>query len=480
MKSNKIAIEKQQENELGVLPVKQLLKKLALPAILAQIVNVLYNVVDRIYIGHIPETGFLSLTGVGVCMPLIMLISAFAGLASMGGAPRSSIMLGKGDKVEAERILGSCTMLLLTLAVLLTIFFRMFSAPMLLAFGASENTIGFALDYMNIYAMGTIFVQLALGLNAFITAQGFAKISMKTILIGAISNIILDPIFIFVFGMGVKGAALATIISQGLSAAWVILFLTGGGATLRLRLKNIRFRPKTLLPCVLLGLSPFIMQSTESIINVSFNASLLKYGGDTAVGAMTILSSVMQFSMLPLIGLAQGAQPITGYNFGAKKPERIREGFRLLLKYSLLYSMVFWAIVMLFPRAVSSLFAADAALLDYSAWAMRYYMMVSGVFGIQIACQQTFIAIGNAKASLFLAVLRKIILLLPFIYILPMLMENKARAVFLAEPLADMIAVTTTATMFYFQFKKAMRKMEAEVGETNQTRAEITEAEIRG
>ncbi|WP_313528665.1 MATE family efflux transporter [Anaerotignum sp.] len=451
-----------QENELGVLPVKSLLVKLAVPAIAAQIVNVLYNVVDRMYIGHIPDTGALSLTGVGVCMPLIMLISAFAALASMGGAPRSSILLGKGGKEEAERTLGNCTMLLIILAITLTLILMFYSEPLLLAFGASENTIGYALDYMNIYALGTIFVQLALGLNAFITAQGFAKVSMQTILIGAISNIILDPIFIFFLGMGVKGAALATIISQGISAVWVVMFLTGNGTTLKLRLKNFKIHGKTLWPCVLLGLSPFIMQSTESIISICFNSSLLKYGGDTAVGAMTILSSVMQFSMLPLVGLAQGAQPITGYNFGAKKPERVKEGFHLLLKSSLLYSMALWAIVMLFPRVVSSMFASDAALLDYSAWAMRYYMLFSGIFGIQIACQQTFIAIGNAKTSLFLAILRKILLLIPFIYILPMFIEDKAKAVFLAEPAADLIAVATTAILFMVQFKKAMKKLEEE------------------
>lgn len=455
-----------QENELGVLPVKVLLKKLAVPAIAAQIVNVLYNVVDRMYIGHIPQTGALSLTGVGVCMPLIMLISAFAALASMGGAPRSSILMGKGDKEEAERTLGNCTMFLILLAVILTVVLFLYAKPLLLAFGASENTIGYALDYMNIYALGTIFVQLALGLNAFITAQGFAKISMQTIIIGAITNIILDPIFIFFFGMGVKGAALATIISQGISAMWVVLFLTGKGTTLKLRLKNFRIRWNTFWPCILLGLSPFIMQSTESIISICFNSSLLKYGGDTAVGAMTILSSVMQFSMLPLIGLAQGAQPITGYNFGARKPQRVKEGFRLLLKSSLLYSMALWAIVMLFPKLVSSIFASDAVLLDYSAWAMRYYMLFAGILGIQIACQQTFIAIGNAKTSLFLAILRKILLLIPFIYILPMWIEDKAKAVFLAEPAADFIAVTTTAILFVIQFKKAMRKLEEEKATT--------------
>lgn len=449
-----------EQNELGVLPVKKLLAKLAAPAIAAQIVNLMYNVVDRVYIGHIPETGRLSLTGLGVCMPLIMLIAAFAALAGMGGAPRASIMLGRGDREEAERILGNCAALLLLLSLSLTVVFFFFAEPFLLTFGASENTIGYAMDYMRIYTFGTVFVQMTLGLNAFITAQGFAKISMKTILIGALSNIILDPVFIFLFGMGVKGAALATVISQALSAAWVLSFLLGPQTILRLRMENLRLRAKTILPCVLLGLSPFVMQSTESVLNVCFNASLLKYGGDTAVGAMTILGSMMQFSMLPLAGLSQGAQPITGYNYGAGNAERVRESFRFLLKCCFGYSSALWLALMLFPRQAAMLFAGDAAFLDYTAWALRIYMAAELLMGIQIACQQTFIAIGNAKTSLFLAVYRKIILLIPLIYILPRFIEKKDMAVFLAEPAADIIAVTTTAILFAWQFQKAMRKLE--------------------
>lgn len=448
------------ENELGIEPIKKLLWKMAVPAITAQVVNVLYNVVDRIYIGHIPGTGKLSLTGLGVCMPLILLISAFAALAGMGGAPRASIMLGRNDKEEAERILGNCTALLLLVSLTLTVLFLLFAKPFLLTFGASENTIPFAMDYMRIYTFGTVFVQMTLGLNAFITAQGFAKISMKTILIGAVTNIILDPIFIFFFGMGVKGAALATVISQALSAVWVLSFLLGKQTILQLKLKNLRLRGKTIFPCILLGLSPFVMQSTESILNICFNSSLLKYGGDTAVGAMTILTSMMQFTMLPLSGLAQGAQPITGYNFGARKPERVRESFRLLLKSCVAYAGGLWLIIMLFPRQVSMLFAGDAAFLDYTARALRIYMAVGFVMGMQIACQQTFIAIGNAKTSLFLAIYRKIILLIPLIYILPRFFEKKDMAVFLAEPVADFIAVTTTVLLFVWQFKNALKDLE--------------------
>ena len=435
---------------------------MAIPAITAQIVNVLYNVVDRIYIGHIPKTGQLSLTGLGVCMPLIMLVSAFAALAGMGGAPRASIMLGRGDKDEAEKILGNCASLLFLVAVTLTLLMLFFAEPFLLTFGASENTIGYAMDYMQIYMFGTVFVQMSLGLNAFITAQGFAKISMKTTLIGAVTNIILDPIFIFLLGMGVRGAALATVLSQLLSAAWVLRFLTGKQTILKLQKKNLRLQAKTILPCVLLGLSPFVMQSTESILNICFNSSLLKYGGDTAVGAMTILGSVMQFSILPLSGLCQGAQPITGYNFGARKADRVRESFGILLKSSVIYTTALWLIVMLFPRQVAMLFAGDGAFLDYTAWALRIYMALSLLMGVQLACQQTFIAIGNAKTSLFLAIYRKIILLIPLIYILPRFFEKKDMAVFLAEPVADFVAVTTTAILFAWQFKKAMKQLETE------------------
>lgn len=450
----------QPENELGVAPVKKLLFKLALPAIIAQVVNVLYNIVDRMYIGHIPVTGTYSLTGLGICMPLILMATAFAALTGMGGAPRASVMIGQGKKEEGERILGNSFALMLILSVILTFILFQYSEQMLWIFGASENTIGYAVDYIRIYALGTVFVQISLSMNSFISAQGFAKTSMYSILIGAIANIILDPIFIYALGMGVKGAALATIISQMLSAIWVLSFLTGKKTFLRLQLKNMSISPKVILPCVLLGLSPFVMQFTESIIGICFNASLLKYGGDTAVGAVTILLSVMQFCMLPLIGLAQGAQPITGYNYGAGNADRVRESFRILLIASVTYSMLLWVVVMLFPRQISYIFNSDPQLLEYSAWAMRRFMFVTGVFGVQIACQQTFIAIGNAATSLFLAVFRKILLLIPLIYILPMFMENKAEAVFLAEPVADAIAVTTTAILFAVQFKQAMKKLE--------------------
>ena len=447
-------------NELGNEKISSLLFRMAVPAITAQIINLLYNLVDRMYIGHIDGVGATALTAVGVTMPVIMVISAFAALVSMGGAPRASIMMGKGDRDSAEKIMGNCTTALIFISVTLTAAVLLFGENMLMAFGASENTVGYALEYMNIYACGTLFVQIALGLNAFITAQGFAKISMITVLVGAVLNIILDPIFIFGLDMGVKGAALATIISQAVSALWVLRFLTGNRTVLKIRKENLKIDFKVLLPCLALGLSPFIMQSTESILIVSFNTSLLKYGGDLAVGAMTILSSVMQFSMLPLSGLTQGAAPIISYNYGAGNGRRVKDAFILLLKISLIYSAALWAIAMIYPQIFAVIFTKDSELIGISVRSMRIYMAASLLFGIQISCQQTFIALGNARTSVFLAVLRKIILLIPLIYILPIFFENKVDAVFLAEPVADVIAVTVTSLMFFRQFKNVLAELD--------------------
>ena len=451
--------------DLGTGPVGKLLFSLALPTITSQIVNMLYNLVDRVYIGHmqpVETVGKLALTGVGVCLPVIMVISAFAALVGMGGAPRASIEEGRGNISESERIMGNCFTLLIVISVVLTVFFQFFSEPLLLIFGASEATIGYAMDYMRIYCLGTLFVQLTLGMNAYITAQGFTTVGMKTVLIGAGLNTVLDPIFIFAFDMGVQGAALATILSQAVSAAWVLRFLTSSRTKWHLRKQYLRPRRKVVLPCLALGLSPFIMQSTESLIAICFNASLLKYGGDTAVGAMTILTSIMQFAMMPLQGLTQGAQPIVSYNFGAHNPQRVRDAFRCLLRACVIYSMGLWILVQLFPRIFILIFNNSPQLVDYAVWALRIYMGATGIFGIQIACQQTFIALGNAKTSLFLAVLRKIILLIPLIYILPHFFADKAFAVFLAEPVADLLAVITTVSMFSYQFRRAMAKLEAE------------------
>ncbi|MBQ3078311.1 MAG: MATE family efflux transporter [Clostridia bacterium] len=445
----------QNRDFLATEPIPRLLVRLALPTVTAQLINMLYNIVDRIYIGHMPGDGALALTGMGVCMPLIMLVSAFTALVGSGGAPRASIAMGRGDEKEAERILGNCCCALLTVGTLLTATLLLFSRPLLLLFGASDSTIGYAVAYIRIYALGTLFVQLTLGLNAFITAQGFTSISMRSVLIGAVSNILLDPVFIYFFDMGVAGAALATILSQGLSCLWVLRFLTGPRTRLRLRRENVRLERGVILPCMALGLAAFIMQSSESLLSVCFNTSLAKYGGDLAVGAMTILSSVMQFAMLPLSGLGQGAQPIISYNFGAGNTPRVRSAFSLLLRISLGYSLTLWALVMLFPRLFAGIFTSDAALLDYAARALRIYLAALGIFGVQVACQMTFTAIGSAKASITVAVMRKFVLLIPLIYLLPNILPiDQALAVYLAEPVADLLAVSFTAALFFTQFRK--------------------------
>ena len=450
----------QDKTFLGTEPIGKLLVKLAVPTVVAQLVNMLYNIVDRIYIGHMPGDGSLALTGVGVCLPLIMIISAFAALVASGGAPRASIAMGKGDHDLAEKLLGGCFTLQIVISAILTAVMLIWSRDLLLMFGASENTIGYAADYMRIYAIGTLLVQLTLGMNAFITAQGFATTGMLTVLIGAVANIALDPLFIYGLGMGVRGAALATVISQGLSCVWVICFLRGKKTLLRLKRENLLVSPKLILPCVALGLAAFIMQSSESMISVCFNSSLLRYGGDVAVGTMTILSSVMQFAMLPLQGIAQGAQPISSYNYGARNADRVRQTFRLLLRVCLVYSMVLWAGIMLFPRGFAGIFTPDAELLDFTARALRIYCAMLFLFGIQIACQMTFVSIGNAPCSILVAVLRKFVLLLPLIFLLPSLLPDKVTAVYLAEPVADVIAVTCTALLFSRQFKKALKKLD--------------------
>ena len=445
---------------LGKEPLGKLLLRLAVPTVAAQLINMLYNIVDRIYIGHIPEVGALALTGVGVCMPLILIVSAFAALVGNGGAPRASIALGKGEKDEAEKILGTCFSMQILISLVLTAVLLLWNRNFLLAFGASENTIEYGVSYMNIYSVGTIFVQLTLGMNFFITAQGFAKSGMLSVLIGAISNIVLDPVLIFGFHMGVKGAALATIISQGLSCIWVLSFLFGKKTTLRIRRENMKLKRERVLPTLALGSSVFVMQSSESIIAICFNASLLKYGGDIAVGAMTILTSVMQFAMLPLQGLGQGAQPIISYNYGAGKKDRVKGAFKLLLKSSMLYAALLWIAVMLFPQLFAGMFTSDPALLDFTKTALRIYLAAMFIFGIQMACQLTFMSLGNAKASIVVAVMRKFILLIPLIFIMPAILKiNQTMAVYLAEPIADILAVCFTIVLFRRELKKALSKI---------------------
>ena len=444
---------------LATEPIGKLLFRLSIPTVVAQLINMLYNIVDRIYIGHMPGDGSLALTGVGVCMPLIMLVAAFAALVSAGGAPRASIFMGEKNTESAEKTLGNCFSLQIVVSVILTAVLLIWNKDLLLAFGASENTIGYATEYMSIYALGTLFVQMTLGMNTFITAQGFTGTSMVSVIIGAVCNIVLDPIFIFGFQMGVKGAALATIISQMLSCVWIISFLCGKKTQLKIKKENLNLQKDIILPCIALGTAAFVMQSSESVISVCFNSSLLKYGGDIAVGAMTIMTSVMQFAMLPLQGIAQGAQPITSYNFGAKNAGRVKKTFRLLLITCLTYSITLWTAVMIAPGFFVKIFTSDSTLAQFAAPMLRIYLGGLALFGIQIACQMTFTSLGKAANSIVVAVVRKFVLLLPLIYIMPSILADKTQAVYMAEPVADIIAVTFTAILFTFQFKKALKEI---------------------
>ena len=435
--------------QLGSAPVGRLLLKLAAPAVVAQLVNLLYNIVDRIYIGHMPEVGTAALTGIGLCFPVVYLIGAFTMLVAQGGAPRAAIAMGAGDNEQAEKIMGGCFTCLVGTALVLTALFWAFGEPLLWLFGCSEDTIQYALPYMRIYSSGSLFVMMALGMNLFVTTQGFATVSMRTVIIGAVSNIILDPIFIYGLHMGVQGAALATVISQAVSGIWVVYFLMGKKTTLRLRRKCLRPSWKLMAPVLALGISPFVMQSTEALVNISFNSSLQQYGGDIAVGAMVVASTVMQMVWIPAQGLGQGAQPIISYNYGARNAKRVKEAFFALLKVSCAFLASFWLLVQLFPGFFISIFNDNAALMETAVWTLRVYTAVLGLFGIQMSVQQTFMAIGKAKASLFIACLRKVILLIPLIFLLPRLIENKVLAVFLAEPVSDFISVTASAVTFY-------------------------------
>lgn len=442
------------DNLLAAAPVPKAFFKLAVPAVAAQLINILYNLVDKMFIGHIPEVGKQALAGVGVTTPVILAISAFAALVSMGGAPKASIFLGKGEKEQAEKVMGSCTWMLFLLSILLTAVMLVFGRPILLLFGASEDTISFAADYMNIYCLGTLFTQLTLGLNAFITAQGKTLISMRNVAVGAATNILLDALLINGFHMGVRGAALATILSQGVSACFVIRYLCPEKSLLCLHFRDIRFDGVLLWPCILLGTSPALMQLTENLVAISFNTSLQKYGGDMAVSSMSILNSVMQFVMLLLPGLVQGAQPLLSYNLGSKNIPRVKKTFRLLLICCVSGSFLIWLLCMTVPGAVASIFTNDAVLIDYTRWSMRVYLPMLLIYGIQVACQYSFVALDQAPKAIFLTVWRKIILLIPLILFLPHIWPDAVTGVYLAEPIADTIAICTTAPMFYAYYRK--------------------------
>ena len=451
------------ENDLGRDPVGKLLLRLAVPTVTAQLVNALYNIVDRIYIGHIQGVGDLALTGLGVCFPVILFVSAISILVGLGGASRAVVRMGEGKLETANTILGSCTTLLVVLGLAATVFFLLVQEPMLYLFGATENTIGYAKDYLTIYLYGSIFVELSMGLNYFITSQGFSTMGMLTVIIGAIINIVLDPVFIFGFGMGVQGAALATILAQAVSAVWVVRFLMGRRTKLRLQRRYLRLNWKVLAPVLALGVSPFIMQATESLVNIAFNSSLKAYGGDPAVGAMTICSSIMQVFSLLFQGLSQGGQPIIGFNYGAGQLDRVKRTFRLLFVASLVFSCATFAALQLFPGMFVSLFNDKPELVEIAVWALHIYAAGIFMLGVQFSCQQTFVALGQTRISLFLALLRKVILLIPLIFILPNFFSDKVFGVFLAEPAADILAATTTGCLFFWRFPRILSARQAEL-----------------
>lgn len=444
---------------LGTEPVGRLLFKLSVPTVIAQVINMMYNLVDRVFIGHIPGEGSLALTGVGVCMPLILLVSALAALVSSGGAPRASIYMGRNENEYAEKILGGCFTLQILVSAVFTFVLLLWNEEMLLAFGASERTVEYATAYMNIYAVGTVFVQLTLGMSAFISCQGFTKVSMCSVVIGAVLNIALDPLFIFIMGMGVKGAALATVISQFASCIWVMAFITGKRTVLRLRRSNMRLSPKVILPCIALGTAVFIMQASEGVISICFNSSLLNYGGDTAVGTMTIMTSVMMFAMLPLQGIGQGAQPVISYNYGAGNRGRVKKAFRLLITVSIIYAVLLHLAIMLVPKAFVAVFTTDRELIEFASPMMRIYFAGLALMGVQTACQLTLTALGKAVSSIIVAVVRKFVLLIPLIYILPHVMADRTMAVYMSEPAADVIAVSFTAVLFAVKFRKILKDM---------------------
>lgn len=446
----------QNNNSLETAPVTKLIFKLAIPTVLAQLVNLLYNIVDRIYVGRIPEIGSLSLAGLGVTFPIILLISAFAMLAGMGGASRAAVSMGAKNNDTAEKILGNSTMLLLIFSVVLSVVFLLTKDWILMRFGASADTIGYASEYITIYLFGTIFVQLALGLNMFITNQGFTKTSMLTVCIGAVLNIVLDPIFIYVFGMGVKGAALATVISQAVSCLWVLKFLTGKKTILKIKLKNLLPAKEIVFSILSLGVSPFIMQVTECLIQLTFNNGMLKYGNDLYVALMSILFSLTQLIWMPMNGFSQGAQPVIGYNYGAGKLQRVKKAFKVQFIVNLSFSIAAIGMVELFPKFFLGLFTNDAELINIGINTMRLFLVGMAVMGAQSACQQTFLALGEAKISVFLACLRKVILLFPLALILPKVGGMGIWGLLLAEPVSDVIAATCTTTMFYFRSKKLL------------------------
>lgn len=451
-----VSVQKNSGTVLGSASINRLMLKFALPSITAQVVNILYSIVDRIYIGHLSETSSLALTGIGICYPVITIVSAFSLFAGAGGAPLAAIELGKAehDKTalgRAESILGNAFIMLTAFSVLLTAGFLIFKRPVLFAFGASPDTIQYAEDYLTIYLTGTFFVQISVGLNPFINAQGRVRTAMLSTIIGAAANIILDPVFIFVFGMGVKGAATATVISQAMSAAWILLFLASAKSRIRLRMSSIRFRKAVAAKISALGISPFIMSATESAVFVVFNSGLQKHGGDIYVGAMTILQSIMQMCYVPIQGFTDGVQPLISYNYGAEKTGRVKLLIKRMTIISFAVSVLAFAVLNIFPRFFVSVFSKNTELVDLTVKLLPVYCGAVWIFGIQMSAQRTFVALGKAGTSIFVALLRKVILLIPLALILPVF--TGVNGIFWAEPIASTVSAVTSFILLAVCYK---------------------------
>ncbi len=444
------------EKKMATEAIGKLMISMAVPSIIAQIINILYSIVDRIYIGHIKGVGMEALTGVGVTFPIITLISAFSAFVGAGGAPLAAIWLGKGDRKRAEKILGNGVTLLVFFTVILMAFFYAFQKPLLYLFGASNATIGYAVSYISIYLAGTIFVELALGLNAFIISQGQSRTAMMAVLLGAASNIILDPIFIFALGMGVKGAAYATVISQALSALWTVGFLISRKSSLTIKWQAMKPDFPVIGNVMALGISPFIMRATESLISIVLNNGLQKYGGDIYVGSLTIMQSVMQMYSAPLGGFTQGVQPIISYNFGAGNFDRVKKLYRSMITVCFLFAAMATVLVMFFPGFFAGMFTNDAQLIALVEKMMPIFMCGMLIFGLQQGIQPTFLALGQAKLSLFIAIFRKVILLVPLALVLPL--KFGVMGIYYAEPVSDVLSAVTATVLFLLNIKKIVSK----------------------
>ena len=429
-------------NDFSQGSVKRNILRLAGPMTLAQLINLLYNIIDRMYIGHLPENATLALTGLGLTFPILMLVTAFSNLFGMGGAPLFSIARGRQEDDRASDIMGTTFTMLLLSGILLTVIGLLIKEPLLYLFGASDQTFPYADRYLSIYLLGSTFVMFSLGMNNFINAQGFAKKGMLTVLIGAVLNILLDPIFIFVLKMGVQGAALATVISQFVSALWVLRFLTGNEAVIRLKKDSLKVHFPLLKEIVALGTSGFVMSFTNSAVQIVCNATLQNFGGDIYVGVMTVINSIREVVSMPVNGISSASQPVLGYNYGAKEYKRVKEGIKFMSATCIIYTTLIWILLLLFPRPFIHIFNSNSKLLTLGVPAMTIYFFGFFMMSLQFSGQSTFVSLGRSKNAVFFSLFRKVIIVIPLTLILPHIAGLGVNGVFLAEPISNFIGGT--------------------------------------